>query len=198
MKNFFHSLRLVFILLTLGLCAGLAWLVGSSRSHPSPAMQASSEIQNESRPVSALSPPPVHPRSIEVQPTDPSSAEEQPQRVAINSDRPRFVAPSSMAQRRAAEKDVELQKISTSLRDYRSAFNQNPVGNNSEISRVLLGKNSQGKKFLPDNAHLNAKGELTDRWDQPLFFHQISAKEMEVRSAGPDRKMWTADDEVLR
>jgi hypothetical protein len=41
---------------------------------------------------------------------------------------------------------------------------------------------------------VNAAGELTDRWGTPFFFHQVSKAQMEVRSAGPDRRMWTADD----
>lgn len=82
--------------------------------------------------------------------------------------------------------------------DYRRMFRENPVGNNAEITRSLLGKNPRELRFLPNQARVNSKGELTDRWDQPLFFHQISGTAMEIRSAGPDHIMWNQDDEVLR
>ncbi len=104
----------------------------------------------------------------------------------------------SPAQRKAAENDPQLQVAASSVRNYRVAFNQNPVGNNADITRILLGKNVRGINYLPADVRLNEKGELLDRWDQPLFFHQLSATVMEVRSAGPDHIMWNSDDEVLR
>jgi hypothetical protein len=90
-----------------------------------------------------------------------------------------------------------LQRAAASVRDYRIALKQNPVGSNAEITRALSGKNSRQTRYLPADARINDKGELLDRWDQPIFFHQISATQMEIRSAGPDRHMWTSDDEVL-
>jgi hypothetical protein len=33
-----------------------------------------------------------------------------------------------------------------------------------------------------------------DRWGTPLYFHAISRDRLEVRSAGPDKVMWTEDD----
>jgi hypothetical protein len=72
------------------------------------------------------------------------------------------------------------------------------VGSNAEITRALAGKNPRAVRYLPASAHVNKDGELTDRWNQPLMFHQISGTIMEIRSAGPDHVMWTADDEVSR
>jgi hypothetical protein len=37
---------------------------------------------------------------------------------------------------------------------------------------------------------------LLDRWEMPVFFHKESSRRTSLRSAGPDRKMWTADDIV--
>ena len=55
-----------------------------------------------------------------------------------------------------------------------------------------------GFAFIPPgNPAINARGELCDRWGTPFFFHQLSGSQMEIRSAGPDRKLWTPDDEVL-
>ena len=75
---------------------------------------------------------------------------------------------------------------------------QNPVGENREITAALTGRNSIDFTFLPrDHPAINAKGELCDRWGTPFFFHQLSGGQMEIRSAGPDRTLWTDDDIVL-
>jgi hypothetical protein len=41
---------------------------------------------------------------------------------------------------------------------------------------------------------MNDRGELIDDWQTPYFFHQVSGRQMEIYSAGPDRQMWTPDD----
>jgi hypothetical protein len=82
---------------------------------------------------------------------------------------------------------------------YRSALRSgNPTGENAEITAALKGRNKLGFAFIPaENPAIDSKGELCDRWGTPYFFHQLSGEKMEIRSAGPDRKLWTADDEVL-
>ncbi len=82
---------------------------------------------------------------------------------------------------------------------YRSALRSgNPVGENAEITAALKGRNRLGFAFIPaDDPAINSKGELCDRWGTPYFFHQLSGEKMEIRSAGPDHRLWTADDEVL-
>ncbi|MFX3681392.1 MAG: hypothetical protein ACN6I3_00590 [bacterium] len=73
----------------------------------------------------------------------------------------------------------------------------NPVGLNSEITRVLTGANRLKVAFVPpDHPAINAAGELCDRWGTPVIFHQIAKYHMELRSAGPDRVPYTADDVV--
>jgi len=70
-----------------------------------------------------------------------------------------------------------------------------PLGANEDIAAALLGKNPDKLVFVtPDAAHLNASGQLIDRWQSPLFFHAIDQRRLDIRSAGPDRQMWTADD----
>jgi hypothetical protein len=92
-----------------------------------------------------------------------------------------------------------LENMRTTIRSYAAAFGENPVGTNPEITRALSGENPKQINFLkPDGNRVNAKGELIDTWGTPYFFHQISGTEMEIRSAGPDKKMWTADDLVTK
>jgi hypothetical protein len=93
-----------------------------------------------------------------------------------------------------------LENMRTAIRQYGSMFDGNPIGTNLEITQALNGENPKEAKFLKAEAglRLNQKGELIDSWGTPFFFHQLSGKEMEIRSAGPDRIMWTADDLVIR
>ena len=71
----------------------------------------------------------------------------------------------------------------------------NPVGENAEITAALAGANPLHFAFIPKNHRaINARGELCDRWGTPFFFHQLSGTQMEIRSAGPDKKFGTADD----
>ncbi|MEZ0388203.1 MAG: hypothetical protein ACAI34_14115 [Verrucomicrobium sp.] len=69
------------------------------------------------------------------------------------------------------------------------------IGANEEFAAALRGKNRAQMRFLPDShPAFNAQGQLVDRWDTPLFFHASSHDRIDVRSAGPDRKLWTEDD----
>jgi len=70
-----------------------------------------------------------------------------------------------------------------------------PLGANEEIAAAMRGKNRAHLRALPDNHRaFNARGQLIDRWDTPLYFHAESRDRLDIRSAGPDRVMWTADD----
>lgn len=94
---------------------------------------------------------------------------------------------------------TELGHVHAMLRDYRTRMKENPVGSNAEIMRAVMGGNPVGARLgPPDGQELNEQGELLDRWGKPYFFHQLSATVMEVRSAGPDGRMWTADDVVSK
>ena len=84
------------------------------------------------------------------------------------------------------------------LRDYRTIAGENPVGSNAEITKALMGDNPKQARLVPEGMTVNGGGELVDRWGTPYFFHQLSKDDMEIRSAGPDRKMWTADDIIAR
>jgi hypothetical protein len=84
------------------------------------------------------------------------------------------------------------------IRTFRDAVGENPIGTNAEIMAAVLGDNiKQARIGPPENQRLNDKGELIDRWGTPYFFHQLSKTQMEIRSAGPDRVMWTGDDKQL-
>ena len=206
MNNFFSGWRLALVGLILALIAGAIFINLGQNQQPVPiarknVAQAPVTITDATAPQPAarrFNIASVRPMQS-VDATRASSDEDGPSISAV-SDRPRFIPVKSSGSRRLAETepDPQLQSAATSVRNYRIAFSKNPVGNNREITRTLSGKNSLTAKYLPVDAPMNDKGQLIDRWDQPIFFHQISGTVMEVRSAGPDHVMWTADDEVLR
>jgi hypothetical protein len=95
---------------------------------------------------------------------------------------------------------IVLENMRRAVRNYGSRFGGNPVGTNLEITRALAGDNPKQVNFLnpDDGLRVNADGELVDPWGTPYFFHQLSGTEMEIHSAGPDKKMWTDDDLVTK
>ncbi len=91
----------------------------------------------------------------------------------------------------------DLSILKVLLAEYRRHLGQNPVGDNSEIVAALLGGNERRLALLPPGEAarlLDANGALLDRWGTPYFFHALSAEEMETRSAGADRELYTEDD----
>lgn len=95
----------------------------------------------------------------------------------------------------------DLQIISDILATFRTNFpsDGNPVGLNAEITAVLTGKNKLNLSLIPaDHPAINrATGELLDRYGTPYFFHAESGTRMSITSAGPDKKIHTADDETF-
>jgi hypothetical protein len=96
--------------------------------------------------------------------------------------------------------EADLRVVLGLLEAFRTSFPRegNPVGSNAEITAALQGRNPAGVAFVRrGHRAVNAEGELCDRWGTPFFFHAESARRMEVRSAGPDRRLWTEDDALL-
>lgn len=70
-----------------------------------------------------------------------------------------------------------------------------PLSANEDWAAMFRGLNPAHERFLPDHhIALNARGQLVDRWKNPLFFHALGGRKFEIRSAGPDGKLWTEDD----
>ena len=70
-----------------------------------------------------------------------------------------------------------------------------PLGANEEIAAALRGRNRSQLCFVPETSTMfNTQGQIVDRWGTPLYFHAVSRDRVEIRSAGADKTMWTADD----
>jgi len=94
----------------------------------------------------------------------------------------------------------DMDDVQFMLRDYRARLGEgNPSGTNAEIMKEVMGGNRvRARLGPPEGQSVNEQGELLDRWGTPYFFHSLSMNEMELRSSGPDRTMWTADDIVVK
>jgi hypothetical protein len=84
--------------------------------------------------------------------------------------------------------------MENSLLLLKSAANR-PLSANEDWADLFRGRNAAHEEFLPaEHIALNEKEQLIDRWQTPLFFHALGGGRYEIRSAGPDREMWTDDD----
>ncbi len=181
------------LLITLALIAGLllVWMRGRETAPPAvppervPAVEPASRVPEEK----------VQPVSVETPVVS---------RAEVAAALPVVVAPGDESEATtealpSLAPEQALEALRLILRNYGLRYQGNPVGNNVEITAALTGDNPNGVHFL-DAARdgVNADGALVDGWGTPYFFHQLAALEMEIRSAGPDRTMWTSDDLVTR
>jgi len=93
------------------------------------------------------------------------------------------------------ERDLEI--VDHFLELLRKASGGNPIGLNEDITDVLTGGGDpQRPRVFPTNHPAIRGGQLMDRWGTPFWFHPNTGLQMEIRSAGPDRQLFTPDDLV--
>ena len=69
------------------------------------------------------------------------------------------------------------------------------AGTNEQFAELLRGGNPEKLAFVSATSPIfGDKGLIVDRWGVPLFFHPVAERHIEIRSAGPDGEMFTADD----
>jgi hypothetical protein len=94
------------------------------------------------------------------------------------------------------QNDLEL--LSNTLTNFLTVSKQaasRPLSANEEWSAALRGKRPGAEVWISDQHRiLDSEKRLIDRWKSPLHFHSLGAQKWEIRSAGPDQKMWTGDD----
>ncbi len=136
-------------------------------------------------------PPPVDPRAagrpalLPPNRADLRSIPPHPDAVAIGTD--------------AFTPEQELDVLANLLLLYREAIGSVPTGEkNAHIMNALRGNNPERQSWFPlEHPRLSPEGDLLDPWGTPYFFHNLSSTRLEVRSAGPDREMFS-DDDLIR
>ena len=91
----------------------------------------------------------------------------------------------------------DLETVGEFLDLYLKSFSQLPVGTNEDLTAILTGANPQKGVLFPPDSPMIIKGQLVDRWGTPYWLHPNPASRIELRSAGPDRSLFTADDLML-
>ena len=93
---------------------------------------------------------------------------------------------------RTVQDDVRL--VAEFIETYRKALGSNPIGQNEDITAALTGTGGHKGRVFPPNSPAIRDGQLVDRWGTPYWFHPESGSRMEIRSAGPDKDLFTDDD----
>ena len=67
---------------------------------------------------------------------------------------------------------------------------------NADITAALTGTQYAGQKghVFPRQHNATRSGQLVDRWGTPFWFHNNGPGKLEIRSAGPDKQLFTPDD----
>ncbi|MEM1085281.1 MAG: hypothetical protein AAGI48_14305 [Verrucomicrobiota bacterium] len=95
----------------------------------------------------------------------------------------------------------DLKKLHNVLGGYFSVVKdvtRHPIGGNADLAACLLGENLNRQPFIRrSHPILNPEGLLVDRWGTPLSIHPEAARELTLRSAGPDQIMFNEDDLIL-
>ncbi len=183
MKRFTRNLSIVALAVAL-VC--VMYLTRPERPAPPSAapgnLSALAQMKNPATPH-----PQVDPERPALRPLDPASSDDTPRSPLAD----QLNAPDSDGRR-----DVAI--VLNLFTHYRERYGGVPTGeDNAAFVNALTGNNPQRLAFL-DRHHssINARGELLDRWGTPFVFHLQSRDQIEVRSAGPDRKLYTGDDLV--
>lgn len=199
--------RTVSLVLALGLFALALWMAFKPRPAP-PAPPVT--VPQGGEPVVVVPPPPVVPPSDSPAPAASvaitASTLSTPPTATLSSPYATSAPPTLADQNPASattddpvprDARIDEGKVRLMLRDYHTLTGGNPVGTNAEIMRAVMGGNpKQATLGPPEGMSLNGSGELVDQWGTPYFFHQISGDVTEIRSAGPDKRLWTGDDVV--
>lgn len=182
-------LRLALVATALGLGAALVWLLFASPRTGVPSSPAPQVDSRVAQPLNAaqnapLSAPSFKPKAAQDDPADAPQEDVSPLAPELNSDR------------YPAQHDVDV--LHTLLRQYLRRLGRRealPIGNDSDLAKVLGGQNPMKYATLPANHPAFAPdGRLRDRWGTPYFVHPVAPGSFEIRSAGPDRKLFTSDD----
>lgn len=182
-----RNLTLAGSLIVLGLC--VYWLLQPDAAQDT--KQSSDEVASQNEEIDQRLAPSKLTRVVEVpEPNDPRVNRLPDGRVEYL-----IAFDTSMQINQNADPLQSIYAVEQLFADYRYAYKENPVGSeNAEITQQLLGKNPKRIVFIDPRCAALRGTELVDQWGTPFFFHALSGQHMQVRSAGPDRQLWTADD----
>lgn len=68
------------------------------------------------------------------------------------------------------------------------------IGFNEDLAAALTDAAALGEAALPPDHPALRDGRVIDRWGTPWQLHPVASGVVELRSAGPDRRLYTEDD----
>ena len=92
----------------------------------------------------------------------------------------------------------KIQRVATGYFSLIKDARRFPIGGNEDFSAALRGENPNREVFIREgNPVFSSQGLLLDRWGSPMIVHPEAWRELELRSAGPDRIPYNGDDLIL-
>jgi hypothetical protein len=70
------------------------------------------------------------------------------------------------------------------------------IGFNEDLAAALTDVHALGEAALPAGHPALRDGRVIDRWGTPWQVHPVAGDLLQLRSAGPDQRLYTADDVV--
>ena len=149
--------------------------------------------------------------------TPPVETSRPPQPVAATADHaftpsepprllpPRAAAPAApvLSRERLLAADGSPAEDLASLQDLVTGYLQSGLGDtrrsigfNEDLVPALADRSALGDAALPADHPAIRDGRLLDRWGTPWQVHPLAGDLIQLRSAGPDRRLYTDDDLV--
>ncbi len=191
------------IILTLGIISIGLFLFFALNSSPEPISQATSQTTPSTKKrLSATSQASygISPEHVYIGETPyPSSFDFSPDNAQLRND-PKIdpIPDAEILKEKGHPESMYISAVANLLQRYNDIVKGGlPVGLNIEVTNALLGKNPK-RIALIESSHpsISPEGELMDQWKTPYAFHAESLKRVTIRSAGPDKVMYTEDDIV--
>ncbi len=100
-----------------------------------------------------------------------------------------LAADGSPAEDLASLRDMAENYLHSGLSGRGIAFNE-------DLIPALTNRDALGEAALPPDHPAIREGRLIDRWGTPWQVHPLAGDLIQLRSAGPDRRLYTSDDLV--
>lgn len=88
----------------------------------------------------------------------------------------------------------DLEVVNEFFDMYRKTMSHMSIGSNEDLTAILTGGNPQNGVLFPADSPMIINGQIVDRWGSPYWIHPNSGARVEIRSAGPDKSLFTPDD----
>ena len=142
------------------------------------AVQSKAARERAPEPVTAPLPPAT--------PTPPQTQEQDPIIASMHQE---MIQPETLPER-------ELEILQELISLHQRGVGNGTFGDNGDVTRSLVGDSEKGA-WLPRQSPRIRDGQLLDRWGSPYWFHPNSGNQIEIRSAGPDKNLFSPDDIIL-